>query len=265
MGRMQQFQGAHCRVTNSGCRPNAGAGARTRTDVMAPRPNAIQLELVRWSELHACIALAATAAILAGAPLSTLLVPAAVSFAGFIWLRRDAWPRRGRFDAANALTTSRILGVLALPCVAAVTAELVVGAVALVLLILDGVDGWLARRLGVVSEFGEYLDKEADAFFMLVLCMLLYDQGRLGAWIVVPGLLRYGFVVLLRVVRPREIKERRSTRGRWIYFGMISALLAAFTPFPLLYRPCAAAMSFALVYSFAGSVFELYRPARRDA
>jgi phosphatidylglycerophosphate synthase len=232
---------------------------------MAPNPNAIQVKLVRWSELHACIALAGSAAVLVGAPLSTLIVLAALSFAGFIWRCRDAWPRRGRLDAANALTTLRIVGVFALPAIAIVTSDLVVGALALALLALDGVDGWLARRLDVVSEFGEYLDKEADAFFMLVLCMLLYNEGRLGAWIVVPGLLRYGFVVLLMVARPREIKERRSARGRWIYFGMISALLAAFTPFPLLYRPCAAAMSCALIYSFAKSVFELYRPLRRSA
>jgi phosphatidylglycerophosphate synthase len=192
-------------------------------------------------------------------------VPVALSFGGFVWGCRDAWPRRGGFDAANALTTLRILGVLALPSIATVTSALLVGALALALLALDGVDGWLARRLGVASEFGEYLDKEADAFFMLMLCMLLYGEGRLGAWIVVPGLLRYGFVVLLMVARPREIKERRSARGRWIYFGMISALLAAFTPFPLLYRPCAAAMSFVLIYSFADSVFELYRPVRPNA
>ena len=205
--------------------------------------------------------LAGTAFVLAGAPLWTLIVPAAASFAGFIWACRAGWPRRGQFDPANALTTARIVGVLLLPVIAAETTGAVVAAYAVGLFALDGMDGWVARRLGVASDFGEYLDKEADAFFMLVLCLLLYGGGRLGAWIVIPGLLRYGFVVYLMLSRPRAIKERRSTRGRWIYFGMISALIAGFTPFPLLYRPWTAAMSLALVYSFAETMVDVYRAA----
>ena len=227
----------------------------------------IPLRLARWSEIHALVVLAATAFVLAGASLWSLIAAAAVSFAGFIWTCRAGWPRPDRFDPANALTTARLAGVLLLPSIAPVATGLVLAACAIALFALDAVDGWLARKIGVTSEFGEYLDKEADAFFMLVLCLLLHADGRLGAWIIAPGLLRYGFVFFLMLARPRALKERRSTRGRWIYFGMISALIAGFTPFPLLYRPCVAAMSLALVYSFAETVFDLYRavPAARES
>jgi phosphatidylglycerophosphate synthase len=218
-----------------------------------------QRQLARWSEAHAIAMLAAAALVLGGASLWLMMAAALLSFAALVWRCREAWQRAGRFGAANMLTSTRIVATLGLPALAAATAPLAVGACALAVFALDGVDGWLARRQGLDSEFGEYLDKEADAFLLLVLCVLLYAGGRLGAWIIVPGLLRYAFVVFLLLARPPVLKERRSILGRWIYFGMIAALIAAFTPFPAFYEPYAALMSIALTYSFADTLFEIYR------
>jgi phosphatidylglycerophosphate synthase len=209
--------------------------------------------------------LVATGLVWGGASLWLVVGTALVTFAALVWSCRAGWRERGRFGAANALTSARIAGTLALPSIAAAAAPVAVGVWAFTLFALDGVDGWLARRQGLASEFGEYLDKEADAFLLLVLCMLLYAQGRLGAWIIAAGLLRYVFVVFLLIARPPALKERRSTRGRWIYFGMIAALLAAFTPFPAFYEPFAAIMSVVLMYSFADTLFDLYGRSRRTA
>ena len=161
----------------------------------------IQVRLVRWSERHAIVMLAGTALILTGASLWALMLLAAASFAALVWRCRTHWTLAGRFGAANAVTSLRLLGVLALPAFAAMN-PLAVAGFAVTVFALDGVDGWLARRLGLASEFGEYLDKETDAFFMLVLCVLVYAGGRFGAWILVPGLLRYGFVVFLMLAKP---------------------------------------------------------------
>ena len=221
------------------------------------------MRLVRWSELHAAILLAGTALFLAGASQWCLMLAAALSFATVAMVCRAHWTPSGRFGAANALTIARALGVLTLPALAEVS-PLAVLIAALILLALDGVDGRIARRLALASEFGEYLDKETDAFFMLVLCLLLYSGERLGAWILLPGLLRYAFVVFLMLARPPAIKERRTATGRWIYFGMISALVVAFTPFPALYQPYALVMTLALVYSFAQALRDLYATARED-
>jgi phosphatidylglycerophosphate synthase len=218
----------------------------------------VQRALARWSEWHAIALLAAVASVAAGAPPQILMIIAAVSFSGLIVLCRAGWQHAGRFGAANALTSARVGATLALPAIAAQTSPLVVAACAIGIFALDGVDGWLARRQGLVTEFGEYLDKEADAFLLLVLCMVLYGEGRLDAWIVVPGLLRYAFVVFLLLARPPAIKEQRSTKGRWIYGGMIVALAAAFTPFPAFYRPLVALMCGVLVYSFADTLFGIY-------
>jgi phosphatidylglycerophosphate synthase len=216
--------------------------------------------LVRWSEYHAIAMLAGTAAFLIGWPFWLLMLLATISFASFVWSCREAWRVHGTLGAANTLTLGRLLGTAALPWTMAIP-PLAIGVLALMLFALDGVDGWLARKLGLASEFGEYLDKEADAFLMLVLCLLLYTTGRLGPWIILPGVLRYFFVLFIAVAKPPAQKERRSASGRWIYVGMTSALIAAFTPFPALYRPFAALMTLVLLYSFASAARDVYRRA----
>jgi phosphatidylglycerophosphate synthase len=155
---------------------------------------------------------------------------------------------------------ARLLGTAALPWTVA-AGPLATAAFALTLFALDGVDGWLARKLGLASEFGEYLDKETDAFLMLMLCLLLYTGGRLAAWILAAGLLRYAFVLFIALARPPAQKERRTASGRWIYVAMTSALIAAFTPLPFVYQPLAALMTLALLYSFGSAVRDMYRPS----
>ena len=63
-----------------------------------------------------------------------------------------------------------------------------------VALSLDAVDGWLARRLGLASRFGARFDLEIDALLLLILALLVWQADRVGAWVLVIGLLRYAFV-----------------------------------------------------------------------
>ncbi len=60
-------------------------------------------------------------------------------------------------------------------------------------LVLDAADGWVARRTGTSSAFGNRFDGEVDAFLILVLS--LYVAPRFGAWVLAAGLLRYAFAV----------------------------------------------------------------------
>ena len=61
---------------------------------------------------------------------------------------------------------------------------------------LDAVDGWLARRLGLASRFGARFDLEIDALMMLILSVLVWQTGRVDAWVLAIGGMRYGFVAL---------------------------------------------------------------------
>jgi phosphatidylglycerophosphate synthase len=64
---------------------------------------------------------------------------------------------------------------------------------AVVALVLDAVDGRVARRTGTASAFGARFDGEADAFLMLVLSV--YVARSWGAWVLAIGAARYVFAV----------------------------------------------------------------------
>lgn len=64
---------------------------------------------------------------------------------------------------------------------------------AVVALVLDAVDGWVARRTNTCSSFGSRFDGEVDAFLILVLSV--HAAPGAGAWILSAGVVRYGFAV----------------------------------------------------------------------
>lgn len=62
------------------------------------------------------------------------------------------------------------------------------------IMILDGFDGWMARRTGTDTLFGARFDMETDALLMLVLSALVWVEDRAGAWVLLIGAMRYLFV-----------------------------------------------------------------------
>ena len=69
-----------------------------------------------------------------------------------------------------------------------------------VVMVLDGFDGWVARRTGTGTRFGGRFDMETDAFLMLVLSTLVWVEGRTGPWVLLIGGMRYLFVAAGAVV-----------------------------------------------------------------
>jgi phosphatidylglycerophosphate synthase len=219
----------------------------------------LQTELIRWSTCHAVAIGLAGAAAAMGFPVWMLSAAAAVSFGALLYRCRGRWTPGGHLGPANAVTFARIVGILLLP---GFVPGPLVGVLALVLFALDGVDGWLARRAGVASAFGEFADKEGDALLVLMLCVLLYrlPQG-IGPWILVPGMLRYGFVLFVALARPPLVQEVRTRKGAWIAGLMTLSLVAAFTAYPghVQYAVrLVAAMTVLLCYSFAASTLHVY-------
>lgn len=102
--------------------------------------------------------------------------------------------------AANLVTLGRaalVGGVTAL-VVDARSAPLVAG-VAAVALMMDFVDGQVARRTGTESSVGARFDMEIDAFLLLVLSG--YVALSVGWWVLAIGAWRYVYLVASRVVR----------------------------------------------------------------
>ena len=168
-----------------------------------------------------------------------------------------------RFGVANAVTTVRAVWVALAAAVGTFPAGsadwFVVGA-AILVTVLDGVDGWLARKRGETSAFGARFDMEVDALLIMVLSALAWAWGKAGAWVILSGLLRYLFVaagwIWPWMSRPLEPKRRRQT----VCVIQIVALIVVVSPIATPpFSTLAAAVALAvLVWSFAVDAAWLY-------
>lgn len=224
-------------------------------------PDAQALALQRWAFVNALAVGAGLALTIQSVAATPLLLAGGGALVWLIVQFRGAWTPVGRFGAANGLTVFRSALTLALPSVFAAVGGFAVIAAGIGLLLLDLLDGRIARQRGEASAFGEYLDKETDALMVLVLCVLLYLSGRLGAWILLPGALRYLFVVITFLGKPQIAKERRQRLARFAYVLTVAALLIAFLPLPAFYVPLAIAATVFLTLSFARSFWLFFASA----
>jgi len=122
-------------------------------------------------------------------------------------LRHHAFPRFGHANtvtAVRAAFVSRIAAAVVFPGVQTggeatpwVFFALVLGALA-----LDGVDGFVARHYEYQSDLGARFDMEIDALLILCLSASTFQQGKAGSWVLLIGLMRYGFV-LAQYAAPR--------------------------------------------------------------
>jgi phosphatidylglycerophosphate synthase len=112
-------------------------------------------------------------------------------------LARGLARRRGeRLGPASWLTLARATLAVAVAALAADsfahdTPVALLVTLAAVALVLDGADGWLARRTGTATGLGARFDGEVDAF--LILALSVYVAPALGAWVLAIGAARYLF------------------------------------------------------------------------
>ena len=171
------------------------------------------------------------------------------------------------FGAANRATLARA-GLLALliGLIGEISAPWVVVVAGSIALALDGLDGWLARRLDCASAFGARFDMETDALLLLTFTLLAWQYGKAGPWIVLAGVMRYLFVaagVLLPFLAgPLPPSRRRQTA----FVVQAIALIVCISP--IVIQPVSGAIAligFALLTgSFAIDVAYLTRVAGND-
>jgi phosphatidylglycerophosphate synthase len=158
-----------------------------------------------------------------------------------------------RFGPANQITTVRgLLVALVAGLIGEPPQPIVAVSLALIATMLDGVDGWFARRTRMASAFGARFDVETDALLILVLAILTWRYGKAGPWVMASGLLRYAFVaagwILPWMRRPLEPALRAKIICIVQIGGLITALLPAIVP-PVSSLVAAVSLA-ALCYSF---------------
>jgi phosphatidylglycerophosphate synthase len=94
--------------------------------------------------------------------------------------------------------------------------------------VLDGLDGFLARRMNQQSKFGALFDLETDSLFVALAGFLLYSLHIAGAWLLPAVYIRYIYVLLLTVLQLNGIPEKRTRFGPAVAVFMFISLLTAF-------------------------------------
>ncbi|MDQ1743932.1 MAG: hypothetical protein QOE23_2271 [Pseudonocardiales bacterium] len=146
-----------------------------------------------------------------------------------------------RVTLARAVLIGAVLALVADSTRPPLPAVVLLAATALV---LDGVDGWVARRTGTTSELGARFDQDVDAFLILVLSIEV--ARSLGLWVLLIGLARYAFVAAGR--RWAWLREPAPPR-HWckvvaaIQGVVLTVVTAGVAPRPV----CAVAVAVALV------------------
>jgi phosphatidylglycerophosphate synthase len=133
-----------------------------------------------------------------------------------------------------------------------------------VALVLDGVDGQVARRTRTVSTLGGTFDGEADAFLILVLSA--YVAPSAGAWVLVIGVARYGFLAAGWVL-PWMLRTLPHRYWRKVVTAVVGVSLVSAVPdvLPPGLTAAALAVSLALIVeSFGRDVVWLWQRRQGD-
>ena len=116
--------------------------------------------------------------------------------------------RTGRLNLPNILTLAR---VAAIPVVVVLLmsdsrasgmwAASIFGLAA----VTDFIDGWLARKWGIVTVLGKFLDPLADKLIVMAALIMLIPLGRVPAWAV--------FLILAREIIVTGLRSIASSEG----------------------------------------------------
>ncbi len=204
-----------------------------------------------------------------------------IAFAGLVVAleRRLAahhpYPRLG---LANRITLARLGVALLIACRALDPAPLgdgerwALAALAGGALLLDGADGWAARRQGLASAFGARFDLEVDAFAILALAVTAVKADAAPAWALGIGAMRYLYLAAAQILpllrRPPPSCGAADRRRKTIAVIQSLALIFALVPaIPPVWGAAACGAALALLaYSFAADILMLLsiggRPGR---
>lgn len=93
--------------------------------------------------------------------------------------------------------------------------------------VTDLIDGWVARRFGQVSRFGEFLDPVADKLMVAVVLVMLVETDQ-GWWVDIIAMIIIGREITISALREwmATIGERANVRVAWS--GKIKTALQMF-------------------------------------
>jgi phosphatidylglycerophosphate synthase len=243
-------------VTDLSLRP---AAYPLRQTAVRDSSTAIAASIVLCTVLACWIGLASVTALGAGAGIAVVGVAG-----GAVMSRTTRWS--GPADRVTLARTVLIGGCAAI-CVPVLTGVLPARPWWLLMLVvpallLDAVDGVVARRTGTSSAAGARFDMEMDAALLMILSLIAVRS--LGWWVLAIGGMRYAFVAAT-YLRPKWRNPVPFSQFRRVVAavqGIVLAVgLAPVVPLPI-GRAAVAVALFLLISSFGQQVLTIERPLR---
>lgn len=173
-------------------------------------------QLKAWGTLHAYLCLLGGALFWISESGLYLAIISALSFALLVFSRYAALAVTGTFGGlANQITLFRFgLVLVVLVELANLTQPWVIGLFTVVV-VLDVLDGFVARKLAQTSLLGMHLDMEVDALFVLAAGCYFYLTTDLGIILLLPGALRYLYVLCISLIPRQNFVERKRRYAAW--------------------------------------------------
>jgi nicotinamide-nucleotide amidase len=168
-------------------------------------------------------------------------------------------------NVPNALTISRIVAIpvlMALLLLRFPYHDQWAAAVFIAFSLTDTLDGQIARRRGMVSDFGKFADTLADKIFVLAVLLVLVQEGLVAAWVVVVIFSRELIIMLLRWVaagQGRIIGAAPLGKTKTALQMSAVTLLILQRPYPVLVPLADVAVLAAVIFTLGSGVDYLWR------
>ena len=129
----------------------------------------------------------------------------------------------------NWISVSRLIVILIAVSIHNSFSDEILLIIFLSVILMDGLDGAVARRFNQTSKAGEYFDMEIDALFVFLLSCIHYMDQKLSFWILIPGSMRYVYGVLFFWMKePLKSKPGKKIRSTIAVLFFVSLLFPFF-------------------------------------
>ena len=178
----------------------------------------------------------------------------------------------------NALTLSRLVAIPVLMILLIARFEdhdQIAAALFVIVSFTDTLDGQIARRRGLVSDLGKFLDPLADKLFVLSVLIVLVQEGLVAAWVVVLIFSRELLITILRSVGASQGQViAAAPMGKTKTMTQMAAvvLLILQRPYPGLVPFAELAVAVAIIFTIGSGIdymwrfrYVLWPPSRRTS
>src|SRR3989441_9044097 len=165
----------------------------------------------------------------------------------------------------NLLTVSRLAAIpvlMALLLVSFPGHDQLAAALFVIVSFTDTLDGQIARRRGMVSDLGKFLDPLADKLLVLSVVIVLVQEGLVASWVVVVIFSRELIITILRSVaasQGRVIAAAPLGKTKTVTQMAAVTLLILQRPYPVLVPLADVAVAVAVVFTLGSGLDYLWR------